>query len=47
MTRINAEIGNLKDQSICSDCLKQETRSIFKALNFDKKDFLRDVKGLR
>jgi hypothetical protein len=47
MTRINGEISNLKEYPICSDCFKQETKSIFKALNFDKKDFLRDVKGLR
>lgn len=47
MTRINGEISNLKDYPICSDCFKHETKSIFKALNFDKKDFLRDVKDLR
>jgi len=47
MTKINTQIAGLKDEPICSDCFKSETKSIFRALNFDKKDFLRDVKGLR
>ena len=40
LTHVNSSIAEMKGQKMCSDCFKQETKSLFKKLNCDKKDFL-------
>ncbi len=47
MRDVNKSIRQLSKEPICSDCFKVETKSIFKSLNFDKKDFLREIKNIK